>query len=147
MQPEVMFTIYMQLCDVTDVRRYLWPRTYNIYIYIYIYNIYIYIYNIIPPFCLTFRLLPFSETLLYISVNFHNSAHSVSTTFYKVYEYIKTSQTEFFSFVISYWPIRYYKRQISTSLIKPLWPSLRKCSWKYFCAESSPLSAFRWKDL
>ena len=38
-------------------------------------------------------------------------------------------------------------KTISTSLIKPLWPSLKKWSWKYFCIQSSPLSAFRWQDL
>ena len=46
------------------------------------------------PFCLTLRLLPISKTLLNISVHFHNLVYSISITFYKIYKYIKISQTE-----------------------------------------------------
>ena len=38
--------------------------------------------------------IAFFKTLLYISMHFHNLEYSLSTTFYKVYEYIKMSQTE-----------------------------------------------------
>ena len=40
----------------------------------------------------TFWLLPFSKTFLYISMYFHSLTYSISTTFYKVYKYIKTSK-------------------------------------------------------
>ena len=47
-----------------------------------------------PTFYLTLRLFLFSKTLFYISVYFRNLTYSISTTFYKVYKYIKISQTE-----------------------------------------------------
>ena len=38
--------------------------------------------------------IAFFKTLAYISMHFHSLAYSVPATFYKLYEYIKISQTE-----------------------------------------------------